>query len=395
MAARPMAGDSARFHKADDTDRKALKLTRVDEANDGVWISLPQGFGVGDLAYLIQTKAMSKRYPPLLPKDLNAFRRRPGRDTAPSSTRKPVEKKTKANSGKKSPFPDGLYAAVSRIEDLFILQSNRPVRVLLNYTREAAKRLLRVDGEALPFPKNEIVLNLDPFFTPSDEERLNEELPRLMDSGYRSFMINNLGQYALLRDSGANLAAGPYLYTFNRWAFDFVSDFALSPIVAPLEISRQNLDRTIDLTRRADAMVCVFAYPALFRVRADLSELYKFGVFSDSRDDEFRLVSTRDGSRVYPKTPFSIVDKLPYLREAGFKKFILDFSGPPLRKRDYKDVMSAAETGRPLDNISRFNWKDGFFNNEEAESVEDQKRKGQKRRGVESGSARKSNKGPF
>jgi putative protease len=64
---------------------------------------------------------------------------------------------------------------------------------------------------------------------------------------------------------------------------------------------------------------------------------------------------------VIPEQPFSIVDKLPFLEEAGFRRFILDFSGPPLRKQDYRDIMTALRTGQPLPDTSRFNWKNGFF----------------------------------
>jgi putative protease len=79
----------------------------------------------------------------------------------------------------------------------------------------------------------------------------------------------------------------------------------------------------------------------------------------------FRLENSRDGSRVYPEKPFSIVDKIPFLETAGFHRFILDFSGPPLKKKDFRDIMTAAKNAVPLPGTVRFNWKDGFFQAEE------------------------------
>jgi putative protease len=70
--------------------------------------------------------------------------------------------------------------------------------------------------------------------------------------------------------------------------------------------------------------------------------------FQDGRDGQFRLVSERDGSGVYPERPFSIVDKIPFLRETGFRRFILDFSGPPLKKKGYRDIMNAVKDATPL-----------------------------------------------
>ncbi|MDR0456655.1 MAG: hypothetical protein LBH20_08255, partial [Treponema sp.] len=62
---------------------------------------------------------------------------------------------------------------------------------------------------------------------------------------------------------------------------------------------------------------------------------------------------------------FSVTDKIPFLKEAGFRRFIIELSGPPLKKTNYKDLMRAVDNGTPLPRISRFNWKNGFFHAEE------------------------------
>jgi putative protease len=279
----------------------------------------------------------------------------PGRDAAPAipSRRFPKE----AYEG----FPDGLYVSVSRIEDLYIVQSSRPVRVVLPYTAKVVRRLLEGGGNPLPFGKGETILSLDPFFPQADEERLAEDLPKLIQAGYRTFIVNNLGHFAFFRGTEARVAAGPYLYTFNRYAYDLVNEFGTAVVVTPLENSRQNLDKTVEAPQRKGTAVTVFAYPALFRIRADLSSIYDFSDFTDGRGETFTLLPSPEGSLVVPSKPFSIVDKIPFLKEAGFGKFILDFTGPALKKRDYKDVMDAAKAGAPLPNTQRFNWKDGFY----------------------------------
>lgn len=360
----PAAGDTVRFHRADDSDRKSLKIAAVEEERKGeFWIPLAPGFGLGDPVYLIQTKSMTKRYQRVLPGDLSTFRRLPGRDTCPSVV--PQRYGKEAHEG----FPDGLYVAVSRIEDLYLVQASRPVRVILPLNAKVVKRLL--EGSAapgsspIPFGKGEIVLSLDPFFPQRDDARLAEDIGRLMEAGFRTFIVNNLGHLAFFRGTEARLAAGPYLYTFNAWAYDFLNSLGLATIVTPLENGRQNLDRTLDQSQRRGTAVTVFAYPALFRIRADLTGLYDFTAFSGGRGESFNLFSSGDGSIVVPEKPFSIVDKLSFLREAGFGKFILDFSGPMLKKRDYKDVMDAAKAGTPLTNTVRFNWKDGFYSPQE------------------------------
>jgi putative protease len=360
----PVPGDSVRLHRADDSDRKSCKLSFVEPVDGAgpprAWISIPEGFEPGDAVYLIQTRSMGKRYAPVIPRDLGGFKRRPGRDQAPPLELPPARRG--------AAFPEGLYTAVSRIEDLYIIQSSRPVRVMLSYTRKTAAYLLGKGRAPLPFKPEEIILVLDPFFPQSLERLLEEEIPALLEKGCRQFVINNPGHASFFRASDQKplLIAGPYLYVFNRWAEQFVFSLGASAFVSPLENNRQNLEKTVSRNRRPLAFVTVFARPALFRIRADLGPVYGFKKFSGSRGEGFRLVSGPDGAQVLPEKPFSITDKIPFLREAGFGRFILDLTGPPLRKGDYRDIINAVKEGRPLPGVSRFNWKDGFYQEEAA-----------------------------
>jgi putative protease len=400
----PVPGDSVRVHAADDRDRRSHKITAVENGDSaaseaGIWISIPEGFGPGDTVYLIQTRLMSRRYSRII--SSGTHRRTPSRDKAPDRGIFPPQGTA---GGEGLMFPQGFYAAVSRIEDLFILQSSRPIRVILTLTRRNAEKLL--GKEPLPFNKGEIILALDPYFPQAGESELGSMVEELLNQGYRQFMVNNPGHFSYFRSSanrtagsnanGSNAAgnlaagsgsvsggklgktrrlgliAGPYLYTFNRWAASFVSALGADYFVSPLENNRQNLEKTIDPYNRSRIFITIFSWPALFRIRQNLERTYDFTRFFDNRGEEFRLAAGEGGSRVYPERPFSIVDKVPFLREAGFGRFILDLSGSPcgksgptIKKNHYRDIMKSAQNAVPLPDISRFNWKDGFYQEEE------------------------------
>jgi putative protease len=354
----PGIGDSIRLHRADDSDRRSQRVRFVEGAGENRWIPIPEGFDAGDSVYLIQTKGMSKRYPPMIPKNLGGFRREPGREKAPVITLGGIKK------SEIRAFPEGLYGAVSEIEALYILQSIRPVRVLLAYNHRAVDCLLG-ERPLLPFSPGETILVLDPYFPQAREKVLEAEIPQLMDRGYDQFVVNNPGHFSFFRGKAASLIAGPYLYTFNRWALSFVASLGTDFAVSPLENNRQNLERTVETGRRPGVFITLFAYPALFRIRADLGGRYRFGKFRDNREEAFRLIHNGEGSLVIPETPFYIGDKIPFLKTAGFRRFILDFSGPVLKKKDYKDIMAAVQNALPLPNTCRFNWKDGFYTPED------------------------------
>ncbi|MDR1178791.1 MAG: U32 family peptidase [Spirochaetaceae bacterium] len=357
------AGDTIRLHRADDSGRASHRVSYSGEdESGGYWVSVPEGFGAGDSVYLIQIKAGSRRYAQVLPRDLAPFRRQPGRDRAPPCDIRPV--------GRKGPFPEGLYTAVDAVEDLFVLQSRRPVRAVLDYNQKTVSALLKKAGPStggpLPFNPGEIIIDLDPYFPQGMDGDYARNLPLLVEAGYRSFIVNNPGHPAFFKGLDVTLIAGPYLYTFNRWAERFLSGLGFDYFVSPLENNRQNLEKTVAANRRHLLFVPVFAYPALFRIRSDLGSFYTFHNFEDNKGDGFELVNRREGSIVVPEQPFSLVDKVPFLAASGFKRFILDFRGRHLRKKDYKEIMDALMNQRPLPNASRFNWKDGFYSQSEA-----------------------------
>jgi putative protease len=365
----PGPGDSVRFHKADDSRRLTHKLAAAESNGRGLSISVPEGFEPGDSVYLIQTTAMTRRYPPIIPGDLSPFRRQPGREKAP---RPPFAEGRGSSPERRKALPEGIYAAAAAVEDLYVIQSVRPAAVILPVNRKSAAVL--PEDKTLPFKAADIILTLDPYFPQDKENFLRKALERLVECGFSRFILNNPGHISFFpRDKGLTLIAGPWLYTFNSWALAFTAALGTSAFIAPLEINRQNLEKTIPPRLRSSAFVTLFAWPPLFRIRGVLE--YRFSHFTDSRGESFSLIngnSRGDNSGggsgvVIPDMPFSIVDKRPFLMEAGFRRFILDFSAGvfsgtfPLKKKLYKEVMKAAEEALPLSQISRFNWKNGFF----------------------------------
>ena len=326
-----------------------------------------------------------ERYAPVIKRGAEGSGRGPGRDKAPL----PVHEEGKTNNSggvrnknkDKADLPGGFYVMVSRFEDLFILQSVRPEKAIVPYSRKLFKQLLGGREKALPFSARDIIISLDPFFPQEAEAELCEDIPILMEHGFTNFIVNNLGHFSLLRAAGTDnkekkplLIAGPWLYAFNMWAWDFIAKGGAGYCVSPLENNRQNLERCFPREEysgrrgsglgqgsRSRVFVTIFAQPSLFRVRSNLGKLYDFKYFSDSKDEAFRMTCEPAGTLVYPYGFFSIVDKTPFLREAGFSRFILDFSSSPLKKNEYKEVMEAANRAAPIPDTSRFNWKNGFF----------------------------------
>ncbi|MDR0683996.1 MAG: U32 family peptidase [Spirochaetaceae bacterium] len=362
----PKAGDSVRIHRADDSERASHKVKYVENETDGAfWTDIPAGFAAGDSVYLVSVKEMSRRWAPLLQKDKDGkyASRQPGFEKAPSIKFPPAKKETQKC------FPEGLYVSVSLVEDMYIAQSVKPQALILSASAGNITRLLN-ERKPLPFKAADTILSLPPFFAEGELAFYEPALDSLLEAGYSRYIVNNLAHIPLLKNKNAAIVCGPCLYTFNRFAVSFLSGHQLNFFVTPLENNRQNLERTFAVNERGGVFVTVFAYPRLFRIRASLrdsGDLYDFSEFSDQRGEVFRLVHEDGSSSVIPARAFSIVDKIPFLKYSGFKRFIVDFSGPALRKADYRAVMKAASEASVLNGASRFNWKDGFFQAENDE----------------------------
>ncbi len=379
----PDEGDSLRLHRKDDSARESHKVNRVSLEGATRWIDVPDGFGPGDPVYLIQTKAMSRRYPRVLPGDLAAFRGQPGAERLPElklSPAAPAAPKAGVKGHGDPDFPEGVYVQVSTIDELFMILTDRPVRVIVELNQSTAPVLLGIQeppankaakgqSSVLPFSKRETIVSLDPFLPQSLEDGLSTTLDDLVENGYSQFVVNNPGHIGMLRNRGLKLIAGPYLYTFNRWAVDWLGKQGLSSFVTPIENSRDNLEATVDPGFRSQLFVTVFAYPALFRMRFKLPSSYDFTLFSDRQGGVFRAISGEDGSFVVPDIPFSIIEKAAALDKAGFRRHIVDLSRSSIRKQDFRAVMDSYRKGAQLAEFSRFNWKDGFYDPDRMEEL--------------------------
>ena len=364
----PDPGDSIRLHKKDDTGRVSHKIRsiEIDEKTGKRWLDIPGGFSEGDEVYLLQIKSGAKRYQRVLPNDIGKYRRQPKDEVLPVLDLTPVAQKELTY------FPEGIYAQVSSIPDVFQVQGLNPVRVIIEYNSETGYDLLN-HKTVLPFSKKQLIISLDPFCSAAQENKLKADLQTLVEDGYYTFVANNIGQLQILKETGnsnVKVIAGPYLYTFNRWAVSWLENQDIGAFIMPYENSRRNLEATFDANVRSRVLVPVFAYPALFRMRFKLPSDYDFTYFEDKEGSLFKVNSTQDGSFVMPESPFSVLDKINYITSSGFKRLLIDFSKTKVTRSQIKAVQTSMTKGIPLPEISRFNWKDGFYSPQQMEEYQ-------------------------
>lgn len=355
----PEAGDSIRIHKKDDSGRVSYKVQSVKRfanAKDRQepWISVPGDASRGDTVYLLQTKSMSKRYKRVLASDLSQFRLQPGGERLPVLDLTPLQKETL------SFFPEGTYIQISTVSDLYAVAPEHPVRFIIESNTETRRSLIE-KKEALPCGKKQVFISLDPFCPPKTQTVLENDIEELSALGFTQWVVNNPAHIALLKNKNVRIIGGPYLYTFNRWAVSWLENQNIDAFIMSYETSLKNLETIFEGAQRSRMMICLFSYPALFRMRFKLPDAYDFSWFADKEGMMFRALSTPDGSFVMPEQPFSIIDRMHHLHKLGFSRFLIDMSKTAVRRADIKVLMRALYKGEALPDTSRFNWKDGFY----------------------------------
>lgn len=395
----PRIGDSIRLHRKDDTHRESWKLKNSIEQDGVLYFEIPKNFSEGDTVYLLQTKSMSKRYPDILAKSLSSYKKRPNlsvdnlarikkllaekiavAEAAYKKMALGMQKQKSANKSQKSTprkgdvfFPDGFFVQVSSMNDVYVLLSMKPDRVIINLN-EDTERFLTNKQKSLPFARSQIFISFDPFVGEGDLPRLQKTVTALLDAGYKNFIVNNPAHIALLRNKKLTLVAGPYLYMFNRFSLRWAEENGISRFISPLENSLRNLDASLTEfppNMKNSVLITVFNYPPLFRLRRPLPQSYNFQFVSDKKGELYRLLSTPSQSFVLPEKPFSITEKIASLRNAGYQKFLIDFSQTAMNKGDYKAIFTAALNSEGLSDTSKFNWKEGFYDKEKVERLKE------------------------
>jgi len=276
-------------------------------------------------------------------------------------------------------LPPGYYALVGKVADLHAVLAAAPKKAMILFDKLNAEAL-RKNEDTIPYKRDRLVLWLDPYYPEADAAWLEPELDYWIGRGIKTLVVNNLAHFSLLRGRDVELIAGPWLYAFNLWSAAFLFDQGVKYLIPPQEISKQNLMRLAQELPSRALMPITFSYPHLFKIRGDLEAKYGPTSFMDRDGSSYKLSGRRDYTILSPDKPFSIIDRVPFLKKEGFDKFILDLSCANPSKGMFRDIAKAAANALPLDDSSRFNWKDGFYSDEEKQAPSPKAENAEKRK---------------
>ncbi len=347
----PGIGDVIRINENNGNKKQNIKITEIKK-EDGVFlINITDDIKVNDNVYLTSKKNLSLKYPHIIPKSLNKYKHHP------SISEIPVNKKTGRNI--KHFLKHGNYIRISYFKDLYIIQAAKPEKIIVDFTKNNIIKL-KAELKRTVFKADDIIIYLNPYFTNDDELILKNEMESLVNNGFKFFIANNIGQIGLLKHYDVNIISGPYIYAFNSFTIKQLDEIGVSYFLNPLENNKKNLvDSSMHFKDRM--IITLFVYPELFQIQTDLYKKYNFNIITDKFKNNFSIIANDDKTIVLPEKPFSIIDKALELKKEGFNKFMVDLSYMNLNKNTYKNIIRSLNTLTNPPNITRFNWKNGFY----------------------------------
>lgn len=347
-------GDTVRIQAFDDSKRVSVRV--ISGLTDRSFLIKSNDDFVpskNDEVFIVNKQEYDRSYPSVIENNINKYKKHPGIMPPPKHEKIAYKKIFK--------LPDGYYVKINKSSDIYILQTERPEKVIFHVNRFNQDELFSNLGKT-QFNPGDFILYLEPYFDMNEQEYLKGSIEKFIEKGFNVFMINNYGQYNILKRYDVNLICGPFLYTFNSYSVYFINNLGIKHIVSPIENSKKNLYLTKDNSKNAEFFITIFSYPELFQIISRFDSIYTEKVIKDSQNNyDFFMNYGKDKTSVLPQNPFCITDKVIDLKKKGFNKFIIDLAFTKLNKSLYKQIMRYAKTSIHMEKTSRFNWKDGFY----------------------------------
>jgi len=344
--------DTVRIHSKDDTLRESIKVKEVIRKNNKVLINITNDFSINDTVYLISKKESKKKYPSIIPKALNKYKRHPGDRNIPEFI-----KREKVNT---KFFHSGIYLRISRFKDIYIAQSIKTDGIIIDFTFDNIKQLIS-QIDKIKFNTDDIIIRLDPFYPEKDKDILSEYIDLCHKKKIKKFILNNIGHINYFKENDYKLICGDYLYTFNRYSIDFYNKLGIKYFINPVENNKKNLYLSTKEFNRDNWFIIIFSFPELFQIETNIFKEFNLNKIIDKTENEYYVYILNNKTVVLPEAPFSLIDKTAQLKKDGFNKFIIDLAHFDLKKNFLKTIIRHYNIREPLKGITRFNWKNGFY----------------------------------
>ncbi|ABA87327.1 peptidase, U32 family [Syntrophotalea carbinolica DSM 2380] len=256
-----------------------------------------------------------------------------------------------------SPQKRLITVAMDRMRDSHLLNDPLVDRIMLPLTVSNVQQL----GQRLSGREDRVIWDIPFVLLGSDWQECRRAVRILVERGFRTFRLNNLGHFPLFDGlPQLTLLSGWRLFTLNSQAALAWNELGISEATLYLEDDRTNLAALLQRDTGIETNLTVYASVPLITSRIPIRGVRSDSPILSDRNDAYRVTQRGGQTVVSSTTDFSLLGHLPELEHMGCHRFIIDLSHVGPFSAQGKQVLEAVRRGGNISGTSDFNFESGM-----------------------------------
>ena len=379
-------GDRLRLHQEKTGERVAFTLRGLEKngsktakvmRGDKVSIEVPANVRIGDSLYKVASRAgrlAEREQPTIKPQRFNkkiaSLRQKNKGKTAEiirrlgrvqDSSRKKVAGLSKFKKGRGRRLEIPLLSI--KIDDLQLFKTRWPFvpeMLLVELSRKTFSSFSKMRKNVKLYLRK-VVWALPPVINEDEIDYFNKTIDTLISKGFKTWQISHIGQRLFFEKKDDIRLIGNYtLNVLNSQSLITLHSLGVPKAQATIEIDRSSLAEICSSIRYyksdIDLGLTVYGTPPLFTARAAVGHFKYDKPLQSPKKEIFTLRKEWGGTVTLAKEPFSLLAKLPELKEMGLDYAVIDLCHRKITRREI-DEIGRQLAGRPgRKRLSSFNY---------------------------------------
>lgn len=255
----------------------------------------------------------------------------------------------------KKPHKDQIYFRIDSLTWLRKIRLDDLDGLILNLPKKDWNDL-NLNAPFLKKNAHKLIIELPKFIPERDIDYYRDLCQRAQSNGYSNFMLSHLSQKLLLPVK-SRAASNENIYIFNDAAITFLRNEGINLYTYPHENDIENLLTGKDRY----GIIPLYFYPQLFYSRMPIKlESDSENLLMDDQKGKYRRF-IRDGiTIVVPEYPVSLLQYREKLRNAGFRRFLVDLSHEKPSSNTFKRLINRLKKSEQVQPSFNFNFKKGL-----------------------------------
>jgi len=206
------------------------------------------------------------------------------------------------------------------------------------------------------FDCSSTVCELLPYISQREISGYRQVIDRLIASGIKRWVLNNISQFGFFPSEGLELTAGHFLYTWNAFSARILKDLGTAYFVTSWEDDILNIRKLAEAGLRSRLIVYLYGYPPVARSRMLSRDTYSEGIYSE-QDIKLRMIFESGAGVLIPDKPVMLFNMREKLTLSGIRNFGIDLSYIKPEKSIWENIYDAYQKKTNFPDSIKFNFK--------------------------------------